>query len=208
MPQVPQHTSTADHFPRNSVSISPFDQPIEVSSGMQDLPAAFTPLQGGLGFHTPHYSDLSQWNHAGGQTSQMPTQAHSIYTGSIGGSWISPHGIYQDGGMPQYHVMDPPQDNYTSHTPVAEAGLYTTMNGQSPHISTLSYQNTPHFGEQQAQFSTPQFGSNMSHSLPTSQANHAGLPMQYDPKTGLPYTQPSLNTPAYQGQQHHFYGDY
>ena len=221
LPQVMISPSEQSHYPRDSLSISPFDRPLDTSAGMPDLPGAFQPIRSGPNFPPPSYNGSVHWAQSNGQTPRISTQTSPAYDGGLEGSWTPDSHAYTSTGASSYHTGHGGQGGYVQQHPIPNAGIYTHMNGHSPHGLPVSYhggQGYPVAMETVPHFSPPQWS--MEHSVPISQAPQAAVPIPYEdtkdfaqnPRdAGLYPGGQQPPPPQQQQQQHHqqqFYSQY
>ena len=214
LPQVMVSPSEQSQFPRESISISPFDHPMDGSTRMQDLPGAFQPIRSGTGFTPATYNRAVHWGQPNGQINQIPTQTSSTYNGELEGSWTPSTNAYDSNGPPPYQTVHGGQGSYIQQRQISNTDIYTHMNGNPPHGLPISYRDGQSFHVSVGSipnFSPPQW--NMEQRIATSQAHQVAIPIAYsDTKGGIPFSQNPGDAGLYPGgqQQEHqqYYSQY
>ena len=182
--KLPQASmSPSIHHYRESVSVSPFDRPMEVPTTMQELPGAFAPLSVVAGFQQPQYPNAMNWSQPTTQSLQVGDQSTPVFSSAVANPWVHTSGQYSNlGGSPA---------NFLSKSPSMGANTY----GQVP-PSILH--GLPGDSEQLPRFHNPQYmtGDNLS----TAQLNPDNQRTGYENKVQPSYgRQESESTTLYAG---------
>ena len=194
------------HYGRESISIGPFEQP---PPGVPEIPG-LVPIPGAGAFQgAPPYraNNFPQWSGAGTMpaetvplygTNHAPPQFIPAGMAAPNSTWIPQSSLYSEEQVPTSYGTAPPMQN----NPAAYARM---DGGGSPALATTGYGRGPNLMEapngmesgQQALSPTPAYGMNHSPHLNHSPHMGAGMPMEYDGKSQVPYSQapPSM---AYQ----------
>ena len=214
LPQVTLSPSGQSPYSQESISVSPFDRPVEVSNAMADLPGTFAPLHGGQAFAPAPYSNQMPWNPSGARSIEMTMQAPAnasnnhpmamqpshMYGRGLEQAWMTPANGYTS-DRPVGYVVDPAAPEYAPQNSTHDSGIYGAVNGTSTHGTPISYTRDPIMpvGMDSQRGSSPSY----INQNPTGSQVHqqVRIPIQYDPKRGSAFPQSTNDTSLYQGHQ-------
>ena len=191
LPQINISPSTQTRF-RDSVSVSPYDHPVDMTNGGHTLPGSFNPMQSGPVFRHAGYGNQISWTNPNGQGPQIQAQPPGVYDSSMAGSWIPSDNVYHDNGASQYSNLST-QEGYMQPNPVSGPDMYNTMTGHAPQGT---YHDGQGFQVDMDQSSHMSGSPYMGHEH-MSQQSQGGLSIQND----TTFTQPPNDGSIYHGAQ-------
>ena len=148
--------SPTAHSPyQDSMSVSPYEQPLEASTTMQELPGAFAPVPLGTAFQQPQYGHNMPWNNTTGVNADMSTQTAPAYDTPMADSWMQANAQYVNGHNSAFHAMGMPSGNFPGQHIATNSGTYQRVQPPVPHGLSIQYQENG--GYPIGVGSTPQF---------------------------------------------------
>ena len=208
-------SSTGNGSYRGSVSVSPFDQPLEPPSTMPDLPGAFRPLTG-PNFQHPHFNNVMAWNNSAGVDVPLPQNAAPFDT-SLTNTWMQGDTHYPNSHGQGYRTMEMAPGTYTEQPGVSSTNAFPRIQGAVPHGLSIPYQGQRDYTGgmvQSPHFHIPQNvnggggggGGGGAGGVGGAEAAHHDAQMQYEVNEPGAYVGGGLNGQGlYAGQQpiHH-----
>ena len=159
--------SPTAHSPyRNSVSVSPFEQPLEVSSAVQDHTAVFAPVQIDPAYQQPQFGHVMPWSSTTGVNATIPAQTSSAYDASLANGWMHGNAAYPSNPSSAFQSMSLASGAFPQQHVATGSGAYHRVDQPMPHGLSIPYQEGGEYAVglgQTAQFHIPQFvdGSSM-----------------------------------------------
>ncbi|MCJ1332306.1 hypothetical protein MMC10_008998 [Thelotrema lepadinum] len=197
--------SPGAHSPyRNSVSVSPFEQPLEVSSAMQEHAAVFAPVQLGSTYQQPHFGHVVPWNSTTGANSTIPAQTASAYDASLANGWIHGNAAYSGNSSSAFQSMNLAPGAFPEQQVATGSGAYHRVDQPMAHGLSIPYQENSGYSVglgQTPQFHIPQFVDGSS--MPVG-ATENGVHLPYGVKEQRDYDQDHTGDQGlYRGQAVH-----
>ena len=186
----------------DSVSVSPFEQPPDLATTVQELPGAFAPVQLNTTFPQPSFGNSTAWGSAAAVSSTLPAQNTTSFDASLTNPWIATNAQFQNSQGPAYQNVSMSSGSFGAQHAASGSNAYHGLPSSMPHGMALSYQDTNSYSialGQAPNFHVPQYVSGGNVNVGANQHNSQ---VHYSAKEENGYAQGGSSSQSlYQHQQ-------